>query len=424
MSDNLLSKPEQRQMSHIRCAAVAALSLLVPLITAVRADGAPREADLVPTPARAAGGQVVLTWERIAFRTVYTDGATPIPVGVPILGFTSLAMHDAALTSVRRGGSSERAAVATAGHDVLLNYFEGARTALNADLRRSMARIPDGPAKRTGHRIGRRAAAEMIASRAGDGFGDPSIRYTKNPRPGIWQPEPGTEMLAPWLGSLRPVVLRRLVQVDGPDPLMSAAYAADFNEVRRLGELDSDNRTPAQTATAQFFNSNSATMVGEALVRRLERRPIGLLTTTRIFAAMHASMTDSIIKCWRLKRTVGFWRPSQAIQGADLDGNPDTEPDGGWTPLVPNPPYSDYVSGHACLTGPAVEVIRRTLGEGTPLRLVSANTPTPRVYPRLRAIERDAFMARIWSGLHFRDAMVDGYRIGHRTAQRVLAAMK
>jgi hypothetical protein len=29
-------------------------------------------------------------------------------------------------------------------------------------------------------------------------------------------------------------------------------------------------------------------------------------------------------------------------------------------------------------------------------------------------------MARIWSGLHFRKAMEDGYDLGHRTARRVL----
>ena len=40
--------------------------------------------------------QVVLDWERIVFRTVYTDTATPIPVGVPVLGFVSGALHRAA----------------------------------------------------------------------------------------------------------------------------------------------------------------------------------------------------------------------------------------------------------------------------------------------------------------------------------------
>ena len=69
-------------------------------------------------------------------------------------------------------------------------------------------------------------------------------------------------------------------------------------------------------------------------------------------------------------------------------------------------------------------MIRRTLGQRTALELVSVFSPTPRTYPTLRALERDAFMARIWGGLHFRDAMVDGYRLGHRTARRVMAVLR
>src|SRR4029079_14405594 len=86
------------------------------------------------------------------------------------------------------------------------------------------------------------------------------------------------------------------------------------------------------------------------------------------------------------------------------------------------PNYSDYVSGHAGLTGPACQVIRRTLGEDTVLELRSVHSPSPRVYAHLSDIEHDAFNARIWSGLHFRRAMVDGYDIAHRTAERVMEA--
>jgi hypothetical protein len=164
-------------------------------------------------------------------------------------------------------------------------------------------------------------------------------------------------------------------------------------------------------------------MVSDALVRYLEANPMRLADTARLFAAVHAAMTDSLIQCWRFKRDVGFWRPSQAIRDAELDGNPATTEDNAWTPLVVNPPYSDYVSGHGCLTGPAVEVIRRTLGERTPLELISVNSPTHRTYPTLRGLESDAFHARIWSGLHFRTAMVDAYHIGHVTARRVMRAL-
>jgi hypothetical protein len=381
--------------------------------------------DALTAEAHAAGGsgddpQVVLDWERIVFRTVYSDTPTPVPVGVPVLGFVSLSMHRAALRSAHVGASSEVAAVATAAHDVLVHYYPGQAAQLATDLTASLAGI--GPHRRAkGARIGARTATDLIASRVGDHYLDPSFHYSKTPGPGVWQPNPGaTDMLAPWLGSLRPLFVSSPVPVSGPYALTSNAYATEYDEVRRLGSVASIDRTPEQTATALFFNSNSATAVGDALIRYLELAPLDLLGTTRLFAMIHGAMTDSAIRCWGLKRDVGFWRPSQAVAGADTDGNPATVSEAGWAPLVANPNYSDYVSGHACLTGPAVEVIRRTLGEGTALEIRSVNSPTPRVYAHLTELEHDAFNARIWSGLHYRKAMVDGYDIAHRTAERVM----
>jgi hypothetical protein len=163
-------------------------------------------------------------------------------------------------------------------------------------------------------------------------------------------------------------------------------------------------------------------MVGKALIGYLTTNQMTLRETARMFAVMHGAMTDAVIKCWELKRDIGFWRPSQAIRRASEDRNPATTPDVGWTPLLPEPPYSDYVSGHGCLTSPATETIRIALGEETPLRLVSLNplvTEKERDYAYLSDIETDALNARIWGGLHFRDAMEDAYDIGRETARRV-----
>ena len=38
--------------------------------------------------------------------------------------------------------------------------------------------------------------------------------------------------------------------------------------------------------------------------------------------------------------------------------------------------------------------------------------------------ERAALHARIWGGLHFRDAMDDGYLLGHTTAAQVMRAVR
>jgi hypothetical protein len=384
-------------------------------------DGPHRKHPHPHPPASTESAQVVLDWERTAFGTIYP--ATPIPVGVPLLGYTSLAMYDAAQWSSWREDSSETAAVATAAHDVLRHYLpDSADAALDARLATSLAAVPAGTAKDRGVRVGQKAAERLIEDREDDGYNDTSIHYTLKPGVGVWQPTPpATDMLAAWIGSMDPLVVHKLARVDGPDELDSDDYTTDYNEVKLLGGTGSKVRSQAQSDTATFFNSNSATMVSDALVRYLETHPKSIADTTWMFAAIHGAMTDSLIRCWQLKRDVGFWRPFQAIAGAADDGNPDTQPEAGWTPFLPSPPYSDYVSGHGCVTSPAVEVIRAELGETTPLELRSSNFPTaPRTYATLTQLEYDALNARIWGGFHFRDAMSDAYSIGHHTARTVM----
>ena len=313
--------------------------------------------------------------------------------------------------------------MATAAHDVLYEYFPASRARLDADLAASLARVPDGRKEAEGVRIGEAAAGRMIASRVGDGRGDPTVVYDKDPGLGVWQPATGGVMAIAWLAFLDPVVDVPPVVLDGPDPLGSTAYAEDYEEVRMIGSDDSATRTPEQTAIARFFSRNPVLEYRDALCRYLESEPLGLLPTTRLFARIDAAQVTSFIQTWRLKYGVGFWRPFQAIAAAEDDGNPGTLPDpGGWAPLVTNPSYSDYTSGHAAATAPFAEILRRTLGDDVPLLLRSGATERP--YATLTGLEHDALHARIWGGLHFRDAMDDGYLLGHTVADQVIDAVR
>jgi hypothetical protein len=400
-------------------AATTALITAVPL--ALTAGGSVASGGTTRAPATPSA--VVADWERTSIRTIYTENASPVPVGVLYLGFTSLAMYNAAKLADRWHGSPA-AAAAVAAHDVLEEYFANSAAALDRDLTASLEVIPDGRAKRAGMGIGDGVASRLIKSREHDGRNDASIVYRKKDAPGVWQPAPGGGMLAPWIGFVDPFVLHRPIRANGPDPITSFEYALDYQEVKTAGALTGADRTDHQTDTALFFNSNSAIMVGEGLLRYLDAHPLSLLEAARLFAVMHAAMTDAVITCWRLKYDAGFWRPFQAIHGADTDGNPATIADPNWAPLIPNPSYSDYVSGHGCLTSPATQAIRRTLGEGTSLSLHSYSTNADRVYPNLTTIEYDAFHARIWGGLHFRDAVEDAYAIGHQAADLVLGKLR
>jgi hypothetical protein len=403
---------------HVRRPAVA---LSVALITA-----APLSVTTAPAAnsasAPGAPSAVAVDWQRIALRTIFTEGATPPQVGALHLAFTSVAVHDAVQATRGLGSNAARAAVATAAHDVLSAYFVNSRAQLDADLAASLARVPGGPGETRGVRIGRAAAAAMIESRVGDGFGDPSIVYAKPPAIGIWQPPPGGSMATAWLGFVRPVAPIAPVLLDGPDPVASTAYATDYDEVRRLGSVDSVQRSQQQTDVARFFAFNTAVMYRDALCRLLDAEPTSLDRTARLFALIDASVANAMIETFRLKFEVGFWRPFQAINTVE-DGNPATVPEAGWAPLVPNPAYSDYTSGHAAATSPMAETIRNVLGEDTTLVLRNPTLDAERTYTTVTALEHDALHARIWGGLHFRDAMEDGYDLGHRTARAVAAAL-
>ena len=130
---------------------------------------------------------------------------------------------------------------------------------------------------------------------------------------------------------------------------------------------------------------------------------------------------DALIACWRAKYEFPFWRPSTTIQLADTDHNPATTADPTWTPLVANPPYPEYPSGHACLTGATANGLSSLLGpQNLDLVVSSAVTGTTRHYLTEDTLNQDTMNARVWLGIHFRKAVVDGNRLGDQVSRWAL----
>jgi hypothetical protein len=379
----------------------------------------------------------VTHWNAIALRTVYTQARLPVPVGSLYLGFTSLAVHDAVLDATKanpqHGKASAPAAAVVAAHDVLKAYVPASAVDLDADLTSDLAAIPAGPAKQRGIAVGTRAAADMIASRVGDHRFDP-VAFQRAEAPGVWRPTlPGAAPMAvPWLAFVTPLLLGSATEiaVDGPDALGSAAYTADFNEVRTMGARTGSARDADQTAIARFYNANAVVQYGNALMAYAAAHPRSIVTTARTFALVNASVADALIATWWQKYHVGYWRPVTAIQQADTDLNADTTADPAWTPFADDPaanppggpagtpPYPDYPSGHGAITNAFTEAVALAYGsKTTDLTVSSAVTGTSRSYTSLDALSRDAFHARIWLGIHFRDAMEDSVWIGNESAR-------
>jgi hypothetical protein len=388
---------------------------------------APTSTAAAPASGAPAAGDVVNKWNAIAVRTIYAERLTPIPSGQVYLGFVSAAVYDAVLADRARANEggvrpSMKAAVATAAHDVLAEYFADSASNLVADLDATLAAVPNGDAEDRGVRIGAASAAEVIADRVGDGR-DAAIELNLAPAPGVWRPtSPNTRMLVPWLGFVRPLLLDSPTQIelDGPDALDSRKYTRDFAEVEAVGELDSTSRTARQTRTAFFWNFNVVLMFNAAMRDLAEREQMGAREAATMYAAVNMTTADSAITCWRAKYDHAFWRPVTAIREAAADGNPDTLADATWTPLAETPPYPDYTSGHQCLTASVATGLAQLAGsDRIDLNVTSSGTGVAmtRHFTSARQMARQAFMSRIWLGIHFRTAMKDARSIGRQSSQ-------
>ena len=380
------------------------------------------------TPPVARDATVIAEWNAIAQRTIFTENVTPVPASPLYFGFVSLAMYDAvvaveggyepyaALPAPKKHASSSVAA-ATAAHGVLRHFFPASADALDADYEATLADVPNGVAKVHGIRVGDDAAAAMIAARQDDGRGA-TVAQPGGLEPGEWRPTPpGFGLMAvPWLGFVTPLVIDSPTQipVPGPDELDSDEYAQDVLEVQQYGSSEDSLRTPDQTETAHFWNANAVAQYQVALRDQVTRRGLDIVDSARVFALTNASTADAVISCWRAKYDFALWRPITAIHLADTDGNDATEADAEWAPLAVTPPYPDYTSGHACVTGATSAALGHLFGsDAIDLRVPSLGAAPERHFATADALNEETMNARIWLGFHFRTAMTDGNQLGH-----------
>ena len=141
--------------------------------------------------------------------------------------------------------------------------------------------------------------------------------------------------------------------------MTSQLYTRDFQEVKAFGSNTSDRPTPDQTATALFFSGNALVQYDAALRDQVVVRHQNIVDAARMFAAVTMTQADTAISVWRSRYVYGLWRPITAIQFADTDNNPATDPDPNWTPLLITPNYPEYVSGYSGVTGAFTRALAR-----------------------------------------------------------------
>jgi membrane-associated phospholipid phosphatase len=380
---------------------------------------------------------VVLEWNQLALHAVGQARLSPVFVSRD-LAITQAAVYDAVVAIDRsfepyfahvhasRGASIE-AAAAQAAHDTLATLFPTQAGTFDSALAADLADIPPGRA-RQGTDVGSEVARQILDWRSTDGSGA-TVTYTPGTDPGDWQPTPPAFLpaLAPQWPYVTPFAMSAGSQFrPAPPPALdSAEYAAAFNEVKSLGRVDSTTRTDEQTQIAKFWNDGPGTAFAMGYWNRIAAqvatdRGLGLVQDARLFALLNIAEADAQIACWDAKYTYNLWRPVTAIRAADTDGNPATESDATWTPLLVTPNFPSYTSAHSTLSAAAAGVLTALFGDDYHFTVGAESVSYTRSFASFEAAAAEAGQSRIYGGIHYQFDNQNGRALGRAVAQFVV----
>jgi PAP2 superfamily len=329
-------------------------------------------------------------------------------------------------------GASRRAAAIEAAYTTLVALFPSQKSTLDGELASSLASLSadddedseDNESIDLGLAWGQQVANDILAWRSSDGFNTVLPPVTGGLAPGQWRPTPPAfqSMVLPQVATMLPYAIASPSQFRpaGPPALNSAQYAANFNETKTLGSATSSSRTAEQTLIANYWQGNASVSWNRVASSLAIAHHDKLLHNARLFALMNLALGDATVAGWDSKLHFMSWRPVTAIPLAD-SLNPDTVADPSWKPLLVTPRHPEYVSAHLIFSTAAASVLAAYFGDDTTFSLESVGLPGVfRTYNSFSSALDEVTLARIYAGIHFRSACVDGRTMGAAIAQYVV----
>jgi PAP2 superfamily len=408
---------------------------------------------------------VVITWNNVYLEAIRKTGGAPCPIaraGAMMHG----AMYDAinainptaepylsGLPTPAPSTSIEAAAIHAA-HTVLCSIYPALAIFLDVELKTSIQDLLERPVPvpmddlDRGESFGKAVGNLMIQARTGDGSAAKML-YQPGNEPGDWRPTGSGDALTPDWPKVKPFAMSSGSQFQPPLPggytnkrdlLKSAEYTAQFNDVKRVGAVNSTVRTLEQRQIAFFWaNDLDGTYKPPGHLFRLtqivaNQRNLSLEDKARLFALVAITLADAGVVAWDAKYStkIDLWRPESAIRLADTDGNLLTQQDPTWEPLSVDragkrfsPPFPAYVSGHATFGAAHAGIMRKFFGTDNVTFELDTDDPSAsgvkRSFNSFSSAALENGRSRIYLGVHFQWDADHGYISGTNLADFVYA---
>jgi len=406
-----------------------------------------------PRPARAFPADVATTWFDQALELVRTTAGFSPPVASRAFGYAGVTLFEAlvpgmpdarSLAGQLNGLASPPGPAYRAYHwptvansalaAILGHLFPTAPQASHSAavaLEEAWARVfrpalPPGIYRRSVAR-GQSVADHIFAWSLDDGGHEGYLHnfpsYTPPAGPGLWQPTPPEFLpaLQPFWGANRPFVL---ASGDDCAPGAPLAYSTDPSSACYAEALEVrdtvDVLSPEQRVVAMFWSDDpgqTATPPGHSvsiLTQVLRSAAARLDLAAEAYARVGMAVADAFIACWKTKYRYNLLRPLTFVR--------DVMTDPSWTPLLTTPPFPEYTSGHSVQSGAAAEVLTALFGDlAFTDHTHDARGLAPRAFDSFWEAAREAAISRLYGGIHFRRAIVQGLAQGRCVGQAVNA---
>jgi hypothetical protein len=177
-------------------------------------------------------------------------------------------------------------------------------------------------------------------------------------------------------------------------------------EQRDIALFWADNPAESATPTGHWL-AIGAQIIGERHLSAEDAAKVMMLTSL--------SVADGFIAVWGYKFSFNRIRPRQYIR-ANIDPN--------WEPLIPTPPFPEYVAGHPAVSAAAATALIATLGDVPFDDSTHVNIGHKvRHYGSIREAADEAGMSRVYGGIHFPTGIEGGKTVGNCVGERVVAKL-
>jgi hypothetical protein len=200
--------------------------------------------------------------------------------------------------------------------------------------------------------------------------------------------------------------------------LTSARYAADFAQVKSLGEAASTTRTADQTAIGKFWGAAPIWIVWNQIADQAGTAFHNTVRqNARLLALEDTTLADGAIALYDAKYSYHRWRPITAITALD-QGNNQTVADPNWVPLSNTANDPSYPGAHAEFSGAAATVLEHFFGTDSFVFSLTAGSPAiTRSFNSFSGAAAEASASRIFAGQHFQFDEDAGQALGQQVAE-------